>query len=59
MAYRVVVELEDSELESDEVVSTVNYLSEVLGTMGYSYSIRGFKDGKEAVVHVESPKHAI
>lgn len=58
MAYRVVVELEDAELEPDEVVSAVNYLGEVLGIMGYSYSISCIKDGKDAVVHLESPKVA-
>jgi hypothetical protein len=59
MAYRVVVELEDAELEPDEVVSAVNYLGEVLGIMGYSYSLSCFKDGKDAVVHRESPKVAV
>lgn len=56
MPYRIEVELYENEMEPDEAVSVINYLGEVLEIMGYSYSMNCFNDGKENVVHLESPK---
>lgn len=59
MPYRIEVELEETEMGSDEAVSVVNYLGEVLEIMGYSYIINCFKDGVDAMMHLESPKVAV
>lgn len=56
MPYRIEVELDETEMEPDEAVSVVNYLGEVLEIMGYSYSMSCFNNGKENVMHLESPK---
>lgn len=59
MPYRIEVELEETEMASDEAVSVVNYLGEVLEIMGYSYIINCFKDGVDAMMHLESPKATV
>lgn len=55
MPYRIVVELDESEIRSDEATSIVNYLGEVLERMGYSYSLDCFKDGMKVMMGMESP----
>ena len=56
MAYRIIVELDESEIRSDDAKRIVNYLAEVLETMGYSYSIDCFKDELKVMMGLESPK---
>ncbi len=56
MPYRILVELDEKEVHSDDAKRIVNYLGEVLDTMGYSYSIDCFKDGMKVMMGLESPK---
>ena len=56
MPYRIVVDLDEDEMRSDEAVSVVNYLGEVLDRMGYSHSIHCSKDGMKVLMGLESPR---
>lgn len=56
MAYKIVVELDEEEMRSDEAVSVVNYLGEVIDRMGYSYSLDCFKDWMKVMIGLESPR---
>lgn len=56
MPYSISIQLDEEELRSEDAKRIVNYLAEVLETMGYSYSIDCYKDSMKVMMGLESPK---
>jgi hypothetical protein len=56
MPYRIVIELSEAEVKTDDIRIIANYLAEVLETMGYTYSVDCFKDEMKVMMGLEDPQ---
>lgn len=56
MPYRIVIELSEEEVKTDDIRRIANYLAEVLETMGYTYSVDCLKDEMKVMMGLEDPQ---
>jgi hypothetical protein len=56
VAYKIVIEIDDKDVKSDDIKSITNYIAESVERAGLSYTVDCFRDSMKVMMRLKEPQ---